>query len=256
MADLTQLLRDAATDPALRPDFVRTLLDSQVYVLGFGDRPLDRGKTPPGTHLSLATWANDQGPVHPFFTSEVAMQRALARRPGIDRRFIRLRAQDLFEMVRGKQLILDPDSDYGKLFTAQEVDELLAGRDPGREEVVIPTDTKILVGAAAHIPPELPRVMAEFFAKRPAVKQAHLGWIHYPETGASGYLLVVVSDDREAAMLGFGMLQISDVAEGKNVDALVVPLSQPKHYLSNVPPFYVRKSVVAGLRSLLRGRAN
>jgi hypothetical protein len=98
--------------------------------------------------------------------------------------------------------------------------------------------------------------MAEFFAKRPAVHRAHLGWIHYPATGESGYLVVVVANDREAAMDGFGMLQISELSEGKNVDAIVVPPEQPTHYLSDVPPFYERRGSRSGIRSLFGRRSN
>ena len=229
-------------------------MEGEVWVLGFTNQPAIDGKAQPGTRLSVAGWRDDVGPVVPFFTSEETLQHSIARREGSERRSVRLGTRDLLEIVRGQRLVLDPDSDYGRTFTPEDVDALLEGRDIGHVQEVIQKEANVLVGAAAHVPPELPRVLAEFFAERPGVRQAHLGWIAYPETDESGYLVVVLADDREAAMDGFGMLQVGDITDGKNVDVHVVPENQTEHWLSNVPPFYKRQSGLGGRLGSLFGR--
>jgi type III secretion system (T3SS) SseB-like protein len=250
MADLRKLLIEAADNPARRPDFFRALLMSNVYVLGSPDRPIVDGRTQPGTMLRLVTWTDDSGPFTPFFTSEEMLRQTVDRRPGTDPQFVRLAARDFLETVRGQRLVLDPDGEYGKFLMPAEVDAILDGQDPGRHEVMIKKGTTVFVGAAAHIPPELPRVLAEFFDGRGVVQQAHLGWIAYAETGEDGYLVVALADDRKAAMQGFEMLQITDITGGKTVDVYVVPRRQAQHFLSNVPPFYKRSSAGGKLRSL------
>lgn len=255
MTKLTDLFAAAATDPARRPEFLRVLLESEIYALGSPSQPTVGGRAEAGTYMQLVTWSDDNGKITPFFTSEEMLQRTVSRRRS-DPRFVRLGARPFFEMLKGQRLVLDPDGDHAKIFIATEVEDLLAGRDPGRERRVVPKDTKVLVGAAAHLPAALPKVLSDFFSKRPVVHQAHLGWIAYPETGEDGYLLVVLADDREAAMEGFGSLQITDVTGGKNVDAYVVPPSQRQHWLSNVDPFYVRSPGTGGKLRSLFGRRN
>jgi hypothetical protein len=254
MADLTTLLAAAAKDPARRPEFFRAFLSGEIYALGRMNQPTVGGRAREGALMQLITWSDAEGPLTPFFTSEQLLRRTLDRRPGTDPHFVRLQTRDFLAMLKGQRLVLDPDGDHAKMFTATEVEALLEGRDPGHEQIMVEKDTTVMIGAAATIPPELPRVLADFFAKRPAVHQAHLGWIHYPETGESGYLLVVVADDRDAAMQGFGMLQVSEVSKGNTVDAHVVPPSQTSHWLSDVAPFYVRPGGLGGKMRSLFGR--
>lgn len=249
MARLGDLLAAAATDPARRPEFFRALMESQVLVFGWANQPPVHGRAQPGTSMQVLSWSDDSGTITPFFTSEDTLKLTLDRRPGTDRRYVGLPARALVEMLRGNRFVLDPDAPYGRTFTADEIFALLDGRDIGREPQVVEKETKVLVGAAAYIPPDLPRVLVDFFAKRPVVR-AHLGWIAYPATGEDGYLLVVVADDRDAAMQGFGMLQVSDLTGGKNIDAIVVPPSQRDHFLSSVPPFYERRRLGGKLGSL------
>ena len=236
MSSLRELLKAAATDPARRPEFFRALMASQVFVLGWANQPPLRGRAQVGTSVNVLGWRDESGPITPFFSSEETLQITLDRRPGTERRYVGMPARTLFEMARGNRLVLDPDAPYGRTFAAEEVAALLDGREIGD---VIQKDTAVRVGAAAYIPPDLPRVLRDYFGKRP-VARAHLGWILYPETGEEGYLVVVVAEDRDAAMRGFGMLQLADVTGGRMVDAIVVPPGQREHLLSNVPPFFER----------------
>jgi hypothetical protein len=89
-------------------------------------------------------------------------------------------------------------------------------------------------------------VLSRFLAQKPEVHAAHLGWIAHPD-GHQGYLMVVVADDREAAMAGFGSVQIGDVTGGPSLDVIVVPPEDVNHLLSNVPAFYKRESKRWGL---------
>lgn len=237
MHELTELLRAAATDPARRPAFVDALLAGEVYVLGWMDRPLVDGMAQAGSSMRVSTWQDADGPVTPFFTSEATLQQSLAATGGTDLRFLRLRTRDFFEMLRGQRLVLDPHG-YGKVFLPAEVEALLEGRDADGATEVVAADEQVLVGAPAHVAPELPRVLSAFFASRPAVERALLGWI-VRGNGHAGYLVVVVAGDRDAAMNGFGALQAGELTDGNTIDVLVAPPGEP-HLLSSLEPFYVR----------------
>jgi hypothetical protein len=244
--DLERLLAAAAQDPVRRPEFIARLFQSDVYVLGYLDRPTVGNKAVEGTTMSLVTWGDAAGPITPFFTSEQMVQATVAARPGTDSRFVRMGARDLFQMVSGQRLVLNPDGPNSKIFMQDEVKALAAGREPGVVTEVLQAQRQVLVGAAAHVPPELINVLSRFLAKRTAVYAAHLGWIAHPD-GQQGYLMVVVADDREAAMAGFGSVQIGEITGGPTLDVVVVPPKEVDHMLSSVPAFYKRESKRWGL---------
>jgi SseB protein N-terminal domain/SseB protein C-terminal domain len=239
LTELEQLLVVAAEDPAERPAFARAMLDSEVHVLGSLSRPAVEGEAQPGTSMDVLTWSDQDGPITPFFTSEAALQRTLAARPGTDPRFVRLKSRDLFQMMKGQRLVLNPNGPSGKIYLPGEVEALLTGNEPGLTPEVLQAGREVFVGEAAHVPPELPEVLARFFTRRPDVEAAHLGWIAHPD-GQRGYLLVVVTKNREAAMDGFETVQIGDIIGDETLDVMFSAPGAEEHLLTSVPPFYTR----------------
>jgi hypothetical protein len=239
--ELERLLVAAAQDPAERPALARAILDCDVYVLGSLDQPTVDGAAQPGTTMHVLSWSDTDGAITPFFTSEAALQRTLAARPDSDPHFLRLTGRDLFQMVKDQRLVLNPDGPSGKMYLPGEVETLLVGGEPGLTTEVLEAQRKVLVGAAAHVTPDLPLVLARFLTQRPVVEAAHLGWIAHPD-GHQGYLMVVVAANREAAMAGFGAVQISELTDGHSLDVIVVPPGSKDHLLVSVPAFYTRQT--------------
>jgi hypothetical protein len=237
--ELERLLQAAATDPAARPAFTQALLASDVYVLGTYDGELVDGVVPSGGSLQLVMIDEHEDYVTPFFTSQDSLRRFVAAHPENDGPFVRIACRDLFERSRGMRLVLDPESPFGKFFVGDEVDALLSGEEPGLTREVLQSDQQVMVGAAAHVPPELTAVLTRFFAARPMVEAAHLGWIAHTD-GRSGYLLVVVASETEQAMNGFGSVNIGDVTEGKTLEVIVLPPESNDSLLSTAPRFYAR----------------
>ena len=208
-------------------------------MLGSVSRPTVEGKAESGTSMRLLTWSDQDGPITPFFTSEAALQRTVAARPGTDPRFLRLSSRDLFQTMKGQRLVLNPDGPSGKVYLPAEVEALLTGNEPGLTPEVLQAGRQVFVGEPAHVPRELPEVLARFFTRRPDVEAAHLGWIAHPG-GQRGYLLVVVTDNGEAAMEGFGTVQIGDIIGDETLDVMFSPPGGKEHLLTSVPPFYTR----------------
>jgi hypothetical protein len=227
--DLELLLAAAATDPAQRPEFTQTLLTSDVCVLGTVD----------GTTMHIVAIVDADGELTPFFTSEEAVQAFLTANPDTAPQYVRLGCRALFEMTKGARLVLNPSSPYGKLFLPEEIAALVAGEEPGLTTDVLHEDRQVLIGAPAHVPPDLPAVLSRFFTQRPIVEAAYLGWMARPE-GDPGYLLVVVAPDRDQAMNGFGSVAIGEVTDGKMIDVMVVPPGGDNPLAGTVPPFYSR----------------
>lgn len=222
-----------------RPAFARALLESQVFVLGHTLGDVRDGVAQAGASVRLVTLDDAEGPVTPFFTSEGALQDTLSRRPGTDPQYLRFACRALFEMTAGSRLVLNPDSAHGKLFISTEIAALLAGEQVGVQTETLAADRQVMVGAPAHVPPALPTVLARFFASRPVVEAAHLGWIAHPD-GHHGFLLVVTATNRDQAMADFGTRQIGELTDGAMLDAMVVPTPAQNPLANVVAPIYTR----------------
>jgi SseB protein N-terminal domain/SseB protein C-terminal domain len=234
------MLVAAAQDPAERPAFAHALLASEVYVLGDLDTPTVDGVAQPGTGAKLVNFSDAEGQFHPFFTSEAALQSSLAVRTSSSPNYLRLGCRQLFEMTKGARLVLNPDNPYGKQYLPAEIASLLTRGEPGMNTIVVTEPMPVRTGAAAHLPSELPATIARFFAQRPTVDEARIGWIAYPD-GHKGYLMVVVTADREASMAGFGAIQVGELTDGNTFDVMIELPGTAESKLLQIPPFYVRQ---------------
>lgn len=236
--ELERLLAAAADDPAARPAFARAILDADVYVLGSVET--DDGTVVPGNRVKVQRFTDSDGWTTPFFSSQEAVQRFRAARPDADPNQIRLQGRDVFLMAKDDRLTLNPGSPYGKTYLPAEIQAMLAGREPGRTTVQMSQPQTVRTGAAAHIPPHLLEVLTRYLAQRPVVEAARFGWIAYPDQ-QEGYLLVLTTADREAALDGFGALQINQLTGGTVLDVLCENPGEEPRLLGGVPAFYVRR---------------
>jgi SseB protein N-terminal domain/SseB protein C-terminal domain len=250
--ELEAMLEAAKTDGAARPAFIQALLAAKVFVLGTIGGPIEP-QTPPEGNVHLGHIDDPGGPLIPFFTSEAMLRKTMDTRPGVDPGYLHLPCRMLWESSTGVRYILNPNGPTAKIFEPAEVAALLAGDEPGRDRQVVTENHEVRVGAAAHIPEQLPIVLARFLATRPVVAAARLGWIKHPD-GARGYLLTVAAPDREAALEGFGSLGIGDFTDGNTIDVMVEPDTEPPRLLPMIEPFYRREDEAKPRRKRFFGR--
>ena len=120
--ELETLLEQAATEPAHRPAFFRTLLESTVWVPGTaaeGEAVVE------DSALDLQHWEKEDGTtVIPFFTSLEALQQAVED----EQAFVVMPVRTLFEMTLGETLFLNAKLPTGKEFMPREI-SLLMGEE-------------------------------------------------------------------------------------------------------------------------------
>lgn len=215
----------------------------------------------------------------PFFTSEASRQRTIAALFSTET-IINLshRGRDFLERNRGSRLILNPHGPNTVIFNPTQIESLLGDQrlvdEPGLSRVGVSEPgimtKKVDVSglkmetADAVVPPELTETLVRFFAQRPGIEAAHLGWYTLP-SGASGYLVVVVASD-EDDVAGWGALELEKHLRGTTL-SLMVERPGRDHALMTCGavdgpsprriPFYERDTKPAGRRSRLglrRGR--
>lgn len=117
---LEELLKQAADEPAYRPEFYSVLLESTIYIIGdTGNSGSGQCKLEAGSKINIQSWEDQDGnPVIPFFSSLEMLQKAI----NTELSYLALPANSFFEMTLGSTLFLNPKSDYGKEFTPSEVE--------------------------------------------------------------------------------------------------------------------------------------
>ena len=244
--DLELALREAANEPARRPDFYRLLLEAEVFVIG-GDGPGPHGRRTlaAGETLSIQSWQRADGTsALPFFSSLSALERAITEPCDT----IGLPARSLFEVTRGETLVLNPTLDYGKEFFPNEIDALLAGgltRLP--EGRVVQKATRVLFGQPQAPPLGMMEALRAFLSTRSQVAAAYVALMHDPGIDEHPHLLVGIQVDgdgeHERLFREIGSVAADTAPTGDAIDMCrVVPgeAGASAYFLGSVEPFYKR----------------
>ncbi len=204
-------LRAAAKDAGQRPEFYRVLLESDVWALGSAER----NAAGEATSLKLTPWQTPEGQaILPIFSSMEQWQLSIDEQTG----YVRLNARDLLEATRGDHLVLNPNADYGKTFTPQEIEALLDGSlfQRGDMEVVEAT-RQVLLGQPVEYPQALADGLASYFGGVPEVQAAYLVMMEDPGREPSRSLLVGIETQAEEKRLheifGEGGLVVTELLE-------------------------------------------
>ncbi|MFC5431088.1 enhanced serine sensitivity protein SseB C-terminal domain-containing protein [Paraburkholderia denitrificans] len=241
--DVERLLRLAATEPAYRPEFARTLLQAEVFILGYPEGELVQGTLRTGANVAVKSWCRPDGsPVIPFFTSEKAMRLAIRE----EEKYLRLPARSLFEITRGAALVLNPQLDYGKEFIPAEVEALLSTgvSNPGTTRIVR-QETKVLIGKPRVWPEDMAQSVTKLLAGRREVKAAYLALMHDASIDEQPHLLFAIELEGEDLQVlrdvgavadeyvkSYGPTDVMRIAPGDSGLA--------GHFYQNDKPFYER----------------
>lgn len=251
---LEAALAKAANDPATRPEFYRTLVESQVFIIGHSDSPEIEGEcsVPAGAKLSIVNWEKTDGTsLIPFFGSLEALQRALEE----EARYMQMPARSLFEITMGATLVLNPASPYSKEFFPSEIKALLEiGMNHVASTRTVQKATQVLLGQPKNYPSEMVSALTKLLAKHPTIVAAYLCLMHDPSASEKPALVVgfLADGDAEQAMREAGSVAADTAPRGEFVDFVLLKNGEQgisSYMLGEAKPFYER-SWGAKLRSM------
>ncbi|MBC8082574.1 MAG: enhanced serine sensitivity protein SseB C-terminal domain-containing protein [Hymenobacter sp.] len=238
---LEELLIRAVNEPNLRPAFYQALLHEELLAVTLPKEGDAGGEVPltPGMEIQLQV-LND-GKIPLFSSVDRVFEGGLAPE-GVS--YIRVRGQDLLQMVQATDCVLNPFSPAGKLLASQEIQELLAS-----DLLTAPTEGQdqvpVQVGPPAESPTALLEALRAYCATRPFIGQAYLAELRIENSEEPPrILLAFLADDQQAEFLQ----ELGPVIEGRLegyqfVDMMVLnptadePLNQ---YFAQQEPFYQR----------------
>ena len=189
---LEESLVAACTDPSVRPEFYRQLLESELFLLT-PDAPQREGRTTleTDTKISLVNLQGPNGTFLPIFTSQQRLQESV-NQMGQNYGFLALRGENLFPILtqNPQSAVINPGAPYGKELTVDEIRRIADGSILKTESRVVQKATQVLLGQPAKYPTELVNALQRLFVKHPSVEAAYLAQIHNPSSGEKPHLII------------------------------------------------------------------
>ena len=238
--ELETLLEQAATEPAHRPAFFRTLLESTVWVPGTaaeGEQVVE------DSALDLLHWEKDDGTsVIPFFTSLEALQEAVED----EQAFVVMPVRTLFEMTLGQTLFLNARLPTGKEFTPREISHLIGeeGNPLSTQEVLEGGET-LLLSEVAEPPAQMIDSLTTLFKTLKPVRRAFLCSIK-EQTDEQPVLLIGIEADGDIddIIQAAGSVATDTLPGDEPIDICQVKNGEKgiSHFITeHITPFYERR---------------
>jgi hypothetical protein len=241
---LERSLMKAADDPAHRPQFYKDLTENDLFIIQHGPIPEAHGQVTLQKDHQIRIQnieANGKSYV-PVFTSLPRLQAMLSEEAG----YIALNALDLFNIIQGADLLLNPGSDYGKEFTKDEIKSIMDGSiwEPSQSWVA-EKDTQVLIGQPSNYPHELVKTLSRLFKKIKEIKKAYLAHIHHPERGEPPHTIIgiEVTGNWEQVVSQAGLvardLEIPDPPI--DINQITGDGGLDEYFINDCKPFYRKK---------------
>ena len=239
--ELETLLEQAATEPAHRPAFFRTLLASTVWVPGHA---ADDHIVVDDSALELQHWEKEDGTsVIPFFTSLEAMKQAVTT----EQAFVVMPVRTLFEMTLGETLFLNAKLPTAKEFTPREISHLMGEEgSPLSTQEVLEGGESLILSEVAEPPAQMVDSLTTLFKTLKTVKRAFLCSIK-DQAEAQPNLLIgleIEGDDIEAVIQATGSVATDTLPGDEPIDICQVVEGEQgiSHFmLAHITPFYEKR---------------
>ncbi len=237
-----ELLKKAATDPSCRVEFIKRILTENLIVLTsnkFEGEGLIKMEV--GAKINIFSYADKRIPI--FTSPERIFDKGLFKG---NPQYFQAKGIDIFELLKGASLILNPYSDYGKEFNSGEIERLLDGSYFSNEprQIVVEKATEVRIGHPVNYPTDVVKALIELYSSKPDVIAGYLAWIHDTATDVPPHYIFAIDtkgDYRDVVkkagdiVQGFlGFDEIFDFIQISNQGGI------SDYFLNSTQPFYTK----------------
>lgn len=183
-------LMKAATEPEHRPQFIRDLVESKLFIIQHGDQqPAHERVLEEGYQLLLGNIEANGKKYIPVFSSLKRLQMFINQ----EVTYMGINTLDLFNVIKGADVILNPGADYGKEFLSHEILSILDGSIwKPNETITIEKPTEVLLGQPSNYPHELVNALSKLFKTIKQVKKAYIAHIYNPEEDEKPHSIIAI----------------------------------------------------------------
>ena len=242
---LEKSLIKASEDPAHRPQFYRDLCESDLFIIQHGEEaPAENRRVTleEGMSVQIKNIEHNGKPYIPVFSSLSRLQTVLTEEVA----YLGVNALELMKFTQGAELLLNPGSDYGKEFTAEEVESIVSGSIwKPIETYTQEKEAKVMLGQPQEYPDELVGALTRYFKKEKTVKRAWLSHFFNPDDGHPPHTLIVLdaSENYDIVMSEIGIILKNVKVPNPPVD--IIPITGngglEDRFLKEEKPFYKKK---------------
>lgn len=182
-ADLDGLMVQSAHNPGYRPEFMRRLLVSPLWLLVEEEPDLAEAV---GGYVGFAPLQLPDGCI-PVFTSVARMQDhpAVAERPRTS-----VKGRDLLEALQGKNLVLNLFSEASLELPAEFCRRMLAGEDMScSQEVLLDSEVDMEIADPDEYPHEMVASVRVVLSSQPRVAAAYLVYVRASTQGGPHFII-------------------------------------------------------------------
>lgn len=243
--NLERLLVEAATNPAARPAFYQSLLETDLVLLATVEpEAVQNGVTMKETPIQVITWMKETEPVVPIFTAVERLQEAI-KDTGVEFPYIVMNGSMLFgALAQGTMsAVLNPRCVIGKEFILQEMRDLADGKIFQQFEAVPEQPRQVSLGQPATYPQQMVDALKDVFRDHDVIDAAYLAQIFDPASGNAGQILVGIqaNGNIEEAVGDAGIAIDSTLPNGQGIEFVLMDGGEIDAYLiQQTTPFYIK----------------
>ena len=226
---LELLMQELFQDSSRMGDFYGMLLSSELFVLtAKADVVEGRSILKKETEVELINYHMEDGtPFVPIFTSLSELERSIPT----DLSYMSLKVWNLFSIIRGSHIVINPASELGLQLDPDNIEEIL--HHFGATETTIDSDTTYQMGLPVVDPVDFKNALSEVFRGDSRIHSAYFCLMINQKSGNRSFLVGVVFRPEQEYR---GIFNIAGPAAGKflpedhNIDFIVIDDSDPEGF--------------------------
>lgn len=236
--ELAKALQKAFKDISLRPAFYNMLLETDIFVLIYGNNlPTGIHAFNEGDKVNIIRMNDKKIPV--FSSKEKIFENNIIKE-GVT--FASIRGRDFLKMTKGETLILNPYSKFKKELPPEEIGSMLEGNLPGMqtEPIIFENQSEVIVGLPAERPREMIESIKAYCSGKPEIESVYLAIFRLPENDEKPRFIIAVDAPGNLSEI-FGDITRTvkqHLYEGEAVDLTPLQGSSFEDYFTTIDPIY------------------
>jgi hypothetical protein len=232
----------ATHNPASRADFYRAVTAADLFIISESPKPADGSfVADEKTQLKIQLVEVEGKPHVPVFSSKERISAIVkAEVP-----FIAMNGRAAFTMLRAADVVMNPGSEYGKIFKPEEIESILNGRI---FETIAPPNVvgqKVMLAQPSEFPNHVVEPIRQFFATMEHITRAYLARAVFQQSPEQPHIFIGIetTGNWEELLKQASPIVQPVVRSGEIVDLIRMsqrPDDGVSTYFRSTPPIYER----------------
>ncbi len=239
---LEEYLILGANDVLRSPDFYKELMNSYIYLLGkFRKEHNGSGYfiAKEGEKIEIRLLEVQGKMMIPIFSSLQRLREFIKE----EEKYLFIGFKELIENAADVDVIMNPSSQYGKIFTVDEIKNILSGNYFSHKSVTFSEETRVMLGQPSKYPQKLVDSLVTYFKSNEKVISSYLAHIYIPSSNEPPHNIIgiEINEGYEKTSKEVGLISQGVLDEGEFIDVIKIgDCAISEYMLKEIKPFYVK----------------